>query len=87
VIDMAGGTIVYATRSKGRVTAGVRVDEGGSVGPVEYTATVPATDAQGNPLPAAEIKAALVAAWSAQRAGAQTSSVDVSSQINGNVNL
>lgn len=81
------GTIVYAVRGGGFVTGSVRVIEVPPVGPTEYVATVPAVDAQGNALPSAQIKAALVAAWSAQRAAAQVNGVDVSALINGTVTL
>lgn len=81
------GQIIYAARGGGMVTAACRVNEGPPTGWVEYVATVPAVDAAGNALPTAQIKAALVAAWSAQRAATQTQSVDVSALINGPVTL
>jgi hypothetical protein len=81
------GTIVYAARSGGTVTAAVRVDEGPGRGQVEYLATVPAVDQQGNALTSTQIKALLVSAWQAQRAGGTSPPVDLGGTISGNVNL
>lgn len=81
------GQIVSAVRSAGSITAAVRVDEGPGRGVVEYLATVPTADPQGVPYAASDVRAALVRAWSAARAAAQSASVDVSSQISGQVTL
>lgn len=81
------GTIISAVRSAGGITAAVRVDEGPGRGVVEYVATVPTADPQGVPYATSDIRAALVRAWSVQRAAAQQAAVDVSSLISGQVTL
>lgn len=81
------GTIVGAARRGGLVTAAVRVNEGPPQGLVEYVATVPGVDAQGGALSVAQIEAALIAAWQAQRAGGAGPAVDLSATINGAVNV
>jgi hypothetical protein len=81
------GQIVGITRGLLWATGSVRVNEGDGRGPVEYTATVPAVDREGKDLSAAEIKAALVAAWQAQRAARPAPPQDLSGQIGGTVNL
>jgi hypothetical protein len=81
------GTIVSITQGAGFVTGSVRVNEGDGRGPVEYVATVPAVGADGQPLSAVDIKAALVNAWRAQRAARPQPPQDLSAQINGPVNL
>jgi hypothetical protein len=81
------GTIVSAVRSAGAITAAVRVNEGPPQGTVEYVATVPTADPQGVPYATSDIRAALIRAWSTQRAAAQQAAVDVSSLISGQVTL
>jgi hypothetical protein len=81
------GQIVSVVRSGVSVIGTVRVNEGDGRGPVEYTAAVLGVDAGGNPLAPADVKAALVAAWQFQRSLRPTNPVDLSAQINGNINL
>lgn len=81
------GQIVSITRAGGLVTGSVRVNEGDGRGPVEYVATVLGTGPDGQPLPDAQIKAALVAEWQAQRALRPAPPQDLSALIQGPVNL
>lgn len=79
--------IVSVTRDGLLVTGCCRLNEGDGRGPVEYVATVPAVDAQGQPLPPAQIQQLLVEAWRLLRNRRPGPPVDLGAQINGNVNL
>jgi hypothetical protein len=82
---MATATVVSAWKSPDGSTAYLAASVAGDdpAGAVEYVASTPAKDGQGNALPLATIKANLVAALSAQRNAqrAQAGSLAISGTV------